>query len=489
MNNKSIIFKTALLKGAKGDAGEGVPIPDDGVIYFEGEGVPDGYEMTDAPVSGGGAISCGTNPPSQAQGTENELYAQVTMSYTETLDVTNISYTVQDYFLFFHNNTTPIIERLGSYFKIVTKIYASNEDADEDVNSLKVSEEIIKTEDLMNGAITIYATDDTALGVIESIEDNLEIKFTKLLDYTTYSYRSQLYALSSVTFDSIDNLYIKKGGTWVKDKFNNVAQILKNDSKLYRVLLSNDETDDPEEAEAHKSNKLRFDPSTSTLYIGKNSLNIGESYSDGRILLYYTKMAGAVFNSMYITAEDGITTNAADFDIRFTGGNTWDGTNNSLKAALATAGGNGDKIWIFKNGVWFNSDKMILSLKDGVLDGQELKFAGQVAGFSVGFVNIPSDYSNQYYTLHFKLKETAGVVMDVQVGRCNTSGNLNDIVNYGTDRIAYDTKVIAANTLYDMEINAGNLNEGVYIGSAWNSDYRFSINEIWIEKKLPKHTF
>lgn len=49
-----IIFKTSLIKGAKGDTGETESIPLDGVIAYDGEGIPDGYEETEAPGGGGG---------------------------------------------------------------------------------------------------------------------------------------------------------------------------------------------------------------------------------------------------------------------------------------------------------------------------------------------------------------------------------------------------------------------------------------------------
>ena len=50
MNN--LIFKTNLIKGAKGDKGDiGITesIPADGVINYVGEGIPDGYQEVDAP--------------------------------------------------------------------------------------------------------------------------------------------------------------------------------------------------------------------------------------------------------------------------------------------------------------------------------------------------------------------------------------------------------------------------------------------------------
>lgn len=50
----SITFKTTLLKGDTG-AGIDKTIPEDGVIYYDGETAPEGYEQTTDPTSGGGS--------------------------------------------------------------------------------------------------------------------------------------------------------------------------------------------------------------------------------------------------------------------------------------------------------------------------------------------------------------------------------------------------------------------------------------------------
>ena len=52
---KKIIFKTRLIKGAKGlkgDIGIGDEIPTQGVIAYDGIGIPEGYEITTAPIGG-----------------------------------------------------------------------------------------------------------------------------------------------------------------------------------------------------------------------------------------------------------------------------------------------------------------------------------------------------------------------------------------------------------------------------------------------------
>lgn len=49
----SITFKTTLLKGDTG-AGIDKTIPEDGVIYYDGDSAPEGYTQTTDPTGGGG---------------------------------------------------------------------------------------------------------------------------------------------------------------------------------------------------------------------------------------------------------------------------------------------------------------------------------------------------------------------------------------------------------------------------------------------------
>lgn len=57
MNN--VIFKTVLLKGAKGDQGNigaGDSVPTNGVIAYDGEGIPEGYAQVLAPEGMGDSL-------------------------------------------------------------------------------------------------------------------------------------------------------------------------------------------------------------------------------------------------------------------------------------------------------------------------------------------------------------------------------------------------------------------------------------------------
>ena len=49
MANGNLIFKTLLLKGAKGDPGQNTTIPQYSVIGYDGDDIPEGYEEVNDP--------------------------------------------------------------------------------------------------------------------------------------------------------------------------------------------------------------------------------------------------------------------------------------------------------------------------------------------------------------------------------------------------------------------------------------------------------
>lgn len=122
------------------------------------------------------------------------------------------------------------------------------------------------------------------------------------------------------------------GGTDEKVKQSPVS-----DSNNYRVILSDTDTDVEETADVNKSSKLSFNPQSGVLRVGRTSLESGENSTVGKIQLFRVEMGGTV-KSMLIDPNSGIIGDSSNFDILLLSG-TWDGTHDSLKDALANAGG------------------------------------------------------------------------------------------------------------------------------------------------------
>lgn len=81
MNN--IAVKVDLLKGSAG-TGIDKTIPQNGVIYYDGSGVPDGYEVTDDPTSGGGG---GSSPTYEViMGDLDRVYGTTPSNYIGTFN-------------------------------------------------------------------------------------------------------------------------------------------------------------------------------------------------------------------------------------------------------------------------------------------------------------------------------------------------------------------------------------------------------------------
>ena len=127
---------------------------------------------------------------------------------------------------------------------------------------------------------------------------------------------------------------------------NDVTQTSINDSERHRLILSNSGTDNTEVAGVYKNNKLTFNPKASRLFIGYNTLSTGDTSINGSIQLQQKDQVSET--STVLTALTGIASDSPIFDVTLIE-DTWDGTNHSLKDAIANAGGGSEQI-MFING-------------------------------------------------------------------------------------------------------------------------------------------
>lgn len=116
---------------------------------------------------------------------------------------------------------------------------------------------------------------------------------------------------------------------------NDVTQTSINDSERHRLILSNSGTDNTEVAGVYKNNKLTFNPKASRLFIGYNTLSTGDTSINGSIQLQQKDQVSET--STVLTALTGIASDSPIFDVTLIE-DTWDGTNHSLKDAIANAG-------------------------------------------------------------------------------------------------------------------------------------------------------
>lgn len=142
-------------------------------------------------------------------------------------------------------------------------------------------------------------------------------------------------------------------------------------------------------------------------------------------------------------------------------------------------------ITLFKNGTWQNQNICGITPYRGSISGNDLVFSGENAGISVTSVSGMSSYST--YAIAFKMTSTSGVA--IQAGRCDPSGNLNDIINFGIDRITYTNDSLPSGNM-EIELDSYSNLEGVYFGGGYGvSTVSYSISEIVLLNKGSKRIY
>ena len=112
---------------------------------------------------------------------------------------------------------------------------------------------------------------------------------------------------------------------------------------------------------------------------------------------------------------------------------------------------------LFKNGQFYNQDKMTFNISNYVIENGCIK----VSGASINGLAVATSTITDKYTLE-AIAEAATNTPYVQIGRSTLGSNINDIVASGTGRLSYSNLSFSSGNDYNVTIQANN-NEGVFI--------------------------
>lgn len=171
-------------------------------------------------------------------------------------------------------------------------------------------------------------------------------------------------------------------------------------------------------------------------------------------------------------------TNSTTLTLRVSAGNVYMSTIVGIK--FGEGGGDDSSIPLF-DGTWKNQNICEVTPYLGTITDGKLVFNGENAGIVVTDVSGISD-ANSYKLI---CEVSASANTSIQAGRCSTSANLVNIINYGTGRLSYTNDTISGD--WNIELVSVNITDGVFFGGGYlASNINYSISKISLVKNKTK---
>lgn len=133
---------------------------------------------------------------------------------------------------------------------------------------------------------------------------------------------------------------------------------------------------------------------------------------------------------------------------------------------------------ILFDGAWKNQDIMAITPYLATIENGKLHCQGTHCGVVVS--DVSGLTMNVGYSLIIEVESTNG--FSYQAGQCSPTANLNDIIQYGTNRYTYNDASVGAGS-YVFKIKTQYASRGVFLGGA----YTVSTTDYYIKKITLKY--
>lgn len=125
----------------------------------------------------------------------------------------------------------------------------------------------------------------------------------------------------------------------------------------------------------------------------------------------------------------------------------------------------GDNSVILFDGEWKNQDVLEITPYNATLTDGELVCSGLNAGVVVSDVSGLPSGTIQYQVIIEGYSEEG---FQYQAGRCNPTTNLSGIIQSGTNRLSYNNDNVVADKDYKFTFNVSNVSQGIFLGGYYN---------------------